>query len=315
MSSASVSVIIPAYKCAATLPASLESIAAQTIQPAEILICDDGSPDDTWAYLQSLGPTCGGIPLKIFRQANAGAGAARNRCLVHASGEFIAFLDADDTWLPTKLERSLQILEQTGATFVAHNFNALAPGGQPQPCPCAAISRRRDWLNRGNIRTHYFYRGFIGILTVVMHRQALLNAGGFDSSNRYALDWECWHAVLAANPDSHFVMFDAYLATYTLNPHGLTSKGISRLKERLSYLSRYVRGVAKAGRVPWPVLLLRGWLTVFYETLMPVLRGRQWRNLFVLLATVPLQVAQIFISTLGPPYRRPNFLANLASNE
>lgn len=311
MPTSSVSVIIPVYGNIATLPRALASIAAQTVRPSEILICDDGTPTpDVWPYLQSLGNNYEGIPLRVFQQPNAGAGAARNRCLAHASGQFVAFLDADDWWLPAKLERSIAVLNQTDATFVAHNFFNVHVGGDQTLANCAAISKRRDWFNKGNARTHYFYRGFIGILTVVIDRQALLKAGGFDADNRYALDWECWHAVLAANPKATFVVFPEALACYTLNPNGLTSKGIARLEQRESYLPRYVKGVAHDGEIWWPFLLIRGWATIQVETARTVIARRQLGNFIHLGLRWPLALVKLLHQSTQP-YTRPNFLARI----
>jgi glycosyltransferase involved in cell wall biosynthesis len=281
------------------------------LRPAEILVCDDGSTDGTWAYLQKLGKTYKGIRLKVFRQANAGAGAARNRCLAATKCEFVAFLDADDTWIPRKLARSLAVLEEGRHTFVAHDFYAQAPGGKRQHWRCAAVAGRRDWFNCGDPRVHYFYRGFIGILSVVMRRAALVRAGGFDAAHRYALDWEAWHAVMAADPTATFTVFAEPLAVYSLSPGGLTAQGFRRLTEREGYLPRYAKAVAaRAGR-PWPLLLARAWLTIQYETLSSVLAHRQGANLARLVLRAPFALAGLLLRTGFQTYRRPNFIARL----
>ncbi|MBI1309348.1 MAG: glycosyltransferase [Proteobacteria bacterium] len=313
MPAARVSVIIPVYNDIEFLPRALASIARQTLRPAEVLICDDGSPDkQVWEYLQSLGDNVEGIPLHIFHQKNSGAGAARNLCLAHAVGDFIAFLDADDFWLPKKLARSIYVLRKRKATFVAHDFYAVRPGSEErQHWRCTASSRRHSWLSGNNPRTHYFYRGFIGILTVVIRKEALLAAGGFDADHRYALDWDCWHAVMAANKGAKFVLFAEPLACYTLNPGGLTSKGYARLAEREGYLPRYVKGVARAGKVPWPLLLARGWLTIQYEVGSLLIRNRQWRQLLLLLDRAPLVLPRLMWQTAYGSYTRPNFLARI----
>lgn len=276
-------------------------------------MCDDGSPPEVFDAIGEvvLQLRARGLPVDLYRQANAGAGAARNRCLAKARGDVIAFLDSDDWWLPTKLARSVAVLEETGAAFVAHNFKAMKEGESDGPVwDCAAIARRRDWLNpKGDARVQYFYRGFIGILTVVARREALLRAGGFDAAHRYALDWECWHALLAANEGSFFVVFDEVLACYTLSSGGLTSKGLARVAERESYLPRYVRGVARHGGVWWPLLLVRGWLTIQLESVQPEVRRRNWANVARLVARGPVGLARCLLETWRGGYVRPNFLA------
>jgi len=97
-----VSVVIPAYNAAATVTAAIESVLAQTRPPDEIVVVDDGSKDDTSAVVERFGPA-----VRLVRQANAGCGQARNTGAREARGTWLAFLDADDLWLPTKLERQL----------------------------------------------------------------------------------------------------------------------------------------------------------------------------------------------------------------
>lgn len=108
---ATISVIIPAYNAEHYLGEALESVFAQTLAPAEILVVDDGSTDGTTAIAQQFSPEVILIP-----QENQGAGGARNLGVERASGEYIAFLDADDLWTDIKLERQLSILVQQSQT-------------------------------------------------------------------------------------------------------------------------------------------------------------------------------------------------------
>jgi len=97
-----VSVIIPAYNSAAFIERAIRSVLQQTWQPLEILVIDDGSTDNTREVVQAIEG-----PIRYIRQENAGASAARNRGIQEAKGDFIAFLDSDDEWLPRRLERTL----------------------------------------------------------------------------------------------------------------------------------------------------------------------------------------------------------------
>jgi glycosyltransferase involved in cell wall biosynthesis len=116
----SISVVIPAFNSSATLNAAVESARAQTLRPAEIIVVDDASRDETWAVLGTLV----GRDLKPIRcTENRGGAAARNRGIEAASGEFIAFLDADDVWAPEKLE--LQMLALADAGPNAFCFSAV----------------------------------------------------------------------------------------------------------------------------------------------------------------------------------------------
>src|SRR5580700_8639860 len=93
-----ISVVIPAYNAARFVGSAIESALAQTSTPLEVLVIDDGSRDDTAAVVQQYA-----APVGLLRQSNGGPASARNHGVRVARGEWIAFLDADDTWLPQKL--------------------------------------------------------------------------------------------------------------------------------------------------------------------------------------------------------------------
>lgn len=96
-----ISVIVPSYNCAAYIEETLNSILCQTVTPHEIIIIDDGSTDDTENKVKAFTSPL----IKYVKQSNAGVSAARNHGLAKATGDLITFLDADDRWLPTMLER------------------------------------------------------------------------------------------------------------------------------------------------------------------------------------------------------------------
>src|SRR5262245_62168442 len=99
MSSLSLTVIIPAYRAAATIARALDSVINQTCVPDEIVVIDDGSPDDLAHALRPYGSQ-----VTLLRKPNGGAASARNMGLTVAHGDLIAFLDADDWWEPHKTE-------------------------------------------------------------------------------------------------------------------------------------------------------------------------------------------------------------------
>jgi glycosyltransferase involved in cell wall biosynthesis len=102
-----VSVIIPAHNAAAFIEQALASVQEQTYRDWEAVVVDDGSRDGTWELLQAAGPR-----VRSFRREHAGGpGVARNLALTHATGEFVAFLDADDLWLPHYLQSQLACYE------------------------------------------------------------------------------------------------------------------------------------------------------------------------------------------------------------
>ena len=110
-----VSVVIPAYNHARYLPAAIDSALAQTYAPVEVIVVDDGSTDDTPRVLAAYGDR-----IRVIRQANQGAGAARNAGLAASRGEYVAFLDSDDIWLPRKLELQMGRFDADPALGLVH---------------------------------------------------------------------------------------------------------------------------------------------------------------------------------------------------
>lgn len=109
MNRATVSVIIPYYRASGTISRAVESVLGQTVRPYEILIVDDGCPEDAVGATKQFGSS-----VKLIRKSNGGAASARNLGIEHAQGQWIAFLDADDYWEPAKLERQLELSEGVG---------------------------------------------------------------------------------------------------------------------------------------------------------------------------------------------------------
>ena len=122
-----VSVVVPTYNRAQSTIVAIESVLAQTYPHFEIIVVDDGSTDDSGDAIQQFikQRTNRGNAISYFCQPNQGPSAARNSGVTRARGEYIAFLDSDDAWLPEKLEWQVQALEQfrndCGACFKIHN--------------------------------------------------------------------------------------------------------------------------------------------------------------------------------------------------
>jgi hypothetical protein len=132
-----VSIVIPLYNKAPYVRRALDSIRAQTFSDFEVIVVDDGSTDEGARIIESYPDA----RFRLVTQPNAGPGPARNRGMAEAQGEFIAFLDADDEWLPDYLSESLRLLESYG-TEVA----AISSGYIEYP---ASVSREEMWRARG----------------------------------------------------------------------------------------------------------------------------------------------------------------------
>lgn len=119
-----ISVVVPAYNAAATLPRALDSVLSQSLPAHEVIVVDDGSTDDTDKVLAAYAERKSGPPLRCIRQANAGPSAARNRGVDEARGDWIAFLDADDWYYPGRLLRHAQMIDaDPRLDFVVGNFD------------------------------------------------------------------------------------------------------------------------------------------------------------------------------------------------
>jgi glycosyltransferase involved in cell wall biosynthesis len=150
-----VSVVVPAFNAEQHIAEAVNSVLAQTYQPVEILVVDDGSSDATREIVAGFGPR-----VRSFAQTNAGAGAARNRGIAQATGRYIAFLDADDLWPPPKLARQVEILEQNPACrMVFGHVQQFRQGGEdlggPAPgfVPGTLLARREAFAKAGLFST------------------------------------------------------------------------------------------------------------------------------------------------------------------
>jgi glycosyltransferase involved in cell wall biosynthesis len=175
-----VSVVIPAYNASATIDETLRSVRSQSHEQLEIIVVDDGSSDNTVLVAQQHAAQ--DYRIRIIRQDNAGVAAARNRGWQSARADFIAFIDADDLWEPTNVERQLRALmlggEKTGLAYSWFTVIDAESRALVRASPCFHTGDVLDELLAGN---------FIGNgSSVMVRREALLAAKGFDSRLRAA---------------------------------------------------------------------------------------------------------------------------------
>jgi glycosyltransferase involved in cell wall biosynthesis len=184
-----ISVVIPAYNNANTLPDAVASVRSQAGPPREIIVVDDGSADQTVRILGDLA----GPDLRIIQQPNGGPGAARNAGIRAAQGEWIALLDADDLWLPTKLSVQRAALEKNpSARFCFAGQVIRMPDGTEQihECPRPQHSLFIDLLKGNRLPTS----------TAFIHRDCFARAGLFDTELRTGEDWDMWLRLAAHFP-------------------------------------------------------------------------------------------------------------------
>jgi glycosyltransferase involved in cell wall biosynthesis len=176
-----VSVIIPTYNRADLVQQALASVKAQTYRDFEIVVVDDGGTDGTFEVLSAW------REIRVLRHAGRrGVSAARNTGIIAARGEWLAFLDSDDLWLPDKLARQISLLEgqpellvcQTGETWVRRGVRVNKP-----------LSHRQVG---GKIFLPSLARCMISPSAVILHRRLISDHGGFDETLPAAEDYDLW---------------------------------------------------------------------------------------------------------------------------
>ncbi len=189
---APISVVMPAYNAAEFIEEALLSVLAQTLPPSEIIVVDDGSDDDTAIIAGRLA--------KVIRYSHTGVSAARNAGVNAASEPWIAFLDADDIWLPTKLERQTEavaLAPDAGIIASAHRrFNTNGDLAQTLLDIPAYQSVHKQEVGPGivaldhesNGAAYVRYGNFLQPSSVMVRRDALLRIGGFDESMSHSED-------------------------------------------------------------------------------------------------------------------------------
>lgn len=182
-----ISVVIPTYNCATFLGDALASVFAQTLPAAEVIVVDDGSSDDT---SHTLVPYVGRV--HAIRQANQGVATARNVGAAIARGEFVAFLDADDIWLPGKLEeQACKFAAEPGLGLVHCGVEEIDSQGR-------RLGTRQDgmegWVSEEMLQ---FRRAVIlgGGSGVMMPRSLFEKLDGFDENLSTSADWDLYYRV------------------------------------------------------------------------------------------------------------------------
>lgn len=206
-----VSVVIPAYNAAGFIRRAMDSVLAQTWPHREIIVVNDGSTDDTLRELATYRDE-----IRIIDKPNGGLPAARNSGIHAATGAYIAFLDADDRWLPEKLTRQVETLEADPDIGFCSTVTLVEdPQGSPNgewPCP-----RSKESL----LKTLFLQNGAIpGSGSGVMVRRELFQRVGlFDPTLRSLEDIDMWMRLAAA---SRYTCIDEALTIIVKHPDSMS---------------------------------------------------------------------------------------------
>jgi len=196
-----VSVVIPAYNRAESLGRAVDSALAQTVDDIEVLVVDDGSTDETAALIEGVSDP---RVRYLTHDANRGVSAARNTGVEAARGDYVAFLDSDDEWLPRKLDRQLSVLDDRGEGWVGAYCDIASTGLSTGGRIAAAVSERvfRSAAPREGGRelaeALLSMQVFMGPgSTLLVDRDVIASTGGFDEGLSIYEDWDLVLRVLS----------------------------------------------------------------------------------------------------------------------
>ncbi len=199
-----ISVVLPAHNAEPYIVQAIDSCLNQSKPAHEIIVVDDCSTDRTAAIAEGFPP-----PVRVIRLGqNAGCANARNRGIEAATGDWIALLDADDWFLQGKFEALACCLERNpDAKFLYSGFRAAAEN-ESRDVPAYPVEKLDSMLR---------YRSPFGVASVLFRRDACLQLGGFDTSLRYAEDWDFFLRFAALFSTAAFACTPEILAVYRIH--------------------------------------------------------------------------------------------------
>jgi glycosyltransferase involved in cell wall biosynthesis len=226
-----ISAIIPSYNSARFVPQAVQSVLEQTYSPVEVIVVDDGSTDNTRECL---------VPYKdrirYIYQSNGGLSKARNHGINEAQGDLIAFLDADDQWLPEKLQKQWECLRENPDTPFVHTdlYRLYEPSG-------SIVHKYRDRKRfSGYCYNEFFWGNAVIPSTVLVTRQCLEEIGQFDEEIRGAStqDLDLWIRIARCFPLSYL---DEPLVLYREHPTNASRNQRMMLEDEYFVLAKALR--------------------------------------------------------------------------
>lgn len=217
-----VSVVIPTHNRPELLARAIESVRRQTHEQLEIIVVDDGSRDDTRRVVETFADA----RIRYLRhETSRGGGAARNTGVLAATGQFIAFLDDDDEWLPNKTEEQLRVLRDVEAVACASESSSEHPHRQPKG---------------GDVTVEDLQKGPWGGMGVLMGRADVIKATMFDETLPMGQDWDFFIRLALKHRISYL---NKPLLRYNAGDHPRITNTRSRLP--IGQLERQLRVVHK----------------------------------------------------------------------
>jgi glycosyltransferase involved in cell wall biosynthesis len=241
MQALSCSIIIPTRNCLNYLPTTLASIEVQGRDDVEIIVADDGSTDGTAEWL--AGRPSAPIKLTCLDTGGIGPAAARNKAVEAAQGDILAFLDADDQWLPGKLGPQLEFHRQhptVGLSFT--DYMHVTPDGRTHGS-CFEYWNR-DWVQASDLgyfelkhaESRLLSANVVGTSTVMVSRRVFDVVDGFSVASRFAEDWDLWLRMAAVTGVG---CSRAVTMSYLVRPGSETANRDGRIAAMRAVVARY----------------------------------------------------------------------------
>jgi len=233
MKTPKVSVIIPAFNSEQFIEETINSILKQTYKDFEIIVVDDGSKDGTPEVLEKYKDN-----LVYVRKKNEGISLARNQGIKRARGEYIAFIDHDDLWLPEKLRKQVALLESDKNIGLCYSDAYVIDENKKRNNRLFEISPPQS----GMVRERLFKENFIPILTAVVRRSVIDKTGLFDPKYKIAEDWDFFLRV-AKRYKIGFI--NEPLAEYRIHRGSFSRQKDLAVSEAISIIDTYINHVEK----------------------------------------------------------------------
>jgi glycosyltransferase involved in cell wall biosynthesis len=222
--------VIATYNYGRYLGDAVESVRSQTFRDLEVIVVDDGSTDDTPKVMNRYRDDS---RVRYHRAENRGPAAARNTGIRMARGTMIAFLDADDQWLPSKLDRQVRLLEADAGVAVVYARRLLVDEAG------RGLAYQQPDLHRGDVLQQLFLSNFICLSSAVVRRDALVRAGLFDERIKLASaeDYDLW---LRLAQEFRFDYVDEPLVLYRTGRSPAARRVEARLAAALEVMRRFL---------------------------------------------------------------------------
>jgi glycosyltransferase involved in cell wall biosynthesis len=223
-----VTVVIPAYNAMAFLPETLDRVLQQTFTDFEVLIVNDGSTDEIASWFTTVNDD----RVRLISQANQGLSGARNTGIAEARGEYIAFLDADDLWAPTKLEQQVRCLDRCPEVGLVYTWTRLVDEtGKP-------TGVKYDSQVEGNVWQQILVGDIVcSGSSAMVRRDCFDRVGRFDPNLSSAADFDMWTRIAAEYP---FAVVKEFSIDYRQHSSSMSRNHIKMMQDlRITFEKRF----------------------------------------------------------------------------